>query len=202
MKILPLVKHAPIALLAASSIFLNTVLIARVVRQQEIIVGLTPPPVLPVGKSVGPVEATTLDGRPVTLATTSRVGRLYYVYSASCGWCVKNAENMRVVIDAARARGFEVYALALSATDAATFLESHRTRADILLPTAATREGYHLGGTPQTLLISADGKVLKNWRGAFVGKTAEEVESYFQITLPGLPSPMPVADATSPSQSR
>lgn len=47
-----------------------------------------------------------------------------------------------------------------------------------------TRTAYHLGGTPDTIVVSVDGKVIKHWQGAYVGLTKEEVESYFGVRLP------------------
>ena len=47
-----------------------------------------------------------------------------------------------------------------------------------------TRSIYHLGGTPDTIVVSSDGKVIKHWQGAYVGSTKYEVESYFNVTLP------------------
>ena len=53
----------------------------------------------------------------------------------------------------------------------------------------ATRESVdrlHLGATPQTLVVSADGTVLRNWLGAFTDEIGTEVESLFDVDLPGL----------------
>jgi len=46
-----------------------------------------------------------------------------------------------------------------------------------------------LGGTPQTIVISPEGLVLKNWKGAYAERVQTELEGYFQIRLPGLTSP-------------
>jgi hypothetical protein len=45
---------------------------------------------------------------------------------------------------------------------------------------------YKLGGTPQTLVVSEDGKVMKNWKGAYMSNIQKEVEDYFHIDLPGI----------------
>ena len=45
---------------------------------------------------------------------------------------------------------------------------------------------YRLSGTPQTIVVSSRGEVMKNWNGAYVGDVKHEVESYFGIILPGL----------------
>ena len=40
--------------------------------------------------------------------------------------------------------------------------------------------------TPQLLVVSQTGKVLKHWRGALQSGTKTDVESYFGVSLPGL----------------
>ena len=49
-----------------------------------------------------------------------------------------------------------------------------------------TIQALGLGGTPQTIVISPEGLVLKNWPGAYREQTQREVEDYFQVRLPGL----------------
>jgi len=46
----------------------------------------------------------------------------------------------------------------------------------------------NLVSTPQTLVVSPNGKLLKHWRGAFAGKIQAEIEQYFGVKLPGLGS--------------
>jgi hypothetical protein len=43
-----------------------------------------------------------------------------------------------------------------------------------------------LESTPQTIIISPDGRVMKNWVGAYGESLRPEVEAYFGIKLPGL----------------
>ena len=60
-----------------------------------------------------------------------------------------------------------------SQNDVARFVgksRSHVANTLRLLQLSETIKAYKLGSTPQTLVISRDGKVLKNWVGAYVGK--------------------------------
>jgi hypothetical protein len=57
-------------------------------------------------------------------------------------------------------------------------------------PTDDVKLKYRLGGTPQTIVISTDGKVLQNWVGAYADKQQMEVEKFFGLTLPGLTPPL------------
>jgi hypothetical protein len=53
-----------------------------------------------------------------------------------------------------------------------------------------TLKAYKLGSTPQTIVISPEGKVLQDWAGAYVGDQKSQVEAFFHVTLPGIrPSP-------------
>jgi hypothetical protein len=53
-------------------------------------------------------------------------------------------------------------------------------------PTPETVRALGLGSTPQTILISPEGEVLKSWAGAYVGRVRPEVEVFFGVNLPGL----------------
>jgi hypothetical protein len=48
------------------------------------------------------------------------------------------------------------------------------------------KTSYKLAGTPQTIVMSTDGKVIKSWTGAYSGPLKTEIEEYFNVTLPGL----------------
>ena len=49
-----------------------------------------------------------------------------------------------------------------------------------------TIKTYKLGGTPQTIVVSQDGRVLQDWAGAYVGRQKDEIEAYFHVKLAGL----------------
>lgn len=51
---------------------------------------------------------------------------------------------------------------------------------------SGTKSIYKFSGTPQTLVISKEGKVLKVWNGAFMNDLQKEIEGYFHLSLPGL----------------
>ncbi len=50
-----------------------------------------------------------------------------------------------------------------------------------------TLKTYKLGGTPQTLVISSEGRVQKTWMGAYMGDTKKDIEAFFNVRLPDLP---------------
>ena len=51
---------------------------------------------------------------------------------------------------------------------------------------AETITSLGLGSTPQTIVISPEGKVVKLWTGAYVERLQPDVEGYFGVRLPGL----------------
>jgi hypothetical protein len=57
-----------------------------------------------------------------------------------------------------------------------------------------TLKTYKLGGTPQTIVVSPDGRVLKDWVGAYAGDQKSQVEAFFHVSLPGLKE-LPKAEA-------
>jgi hypothetical protein len=50
------------------------------------------------------------------------------------------------------------------------------------------KQAYKLSGTPETIVISPEGRVLQTWMGAYVGEQKSQVEAFFHTTLPGLRS--------------
>jgi hypothetical protein len=45
-----------------------------------------------------------------------------------------------------------------------------------------------LGATPQMIVISPDGKVVKNWVGVLAEGQLKDAEKFFDVGLPGLTS--------------
>ena len=53
-------------------------------------------------------------------------------------------------------------------------------------PSQETIDVFHLGATPETLVVSTEGKLVKNWTGSYAAGVQKEIEAYFDIRLPGL----------------
>lgn len=179
-------KQSPVVLLAVASLVLNVALSARVLRQQQVIRSLTPPPIVKLGAVAGAVTGTDPAGKSVRIEPRSANGTLLYVFAPTCGWCKRNSDNIRAVVGAARQRGMDVYAVSLVEKGAQEYLASHHLDVPLLVPSDATREAYGMSGTPQTIVLSSDGAVIRNWKGAYFNKTGADVEGFFRIRLPGL----------------
>lgn len=39
---------------------------------------------------------------------------------------------------------------------------------------------------PQTIVVSAEGRILQSWMGAYAGEQRKAIEAYFHVSLPGL----------------
>jgi hypothetical protein len=53
------------------------------------------------------------------------------------------------------------------------------------LPFSVT-SAYKSSGTPETIIISPEGRVVRAWPGAYTGQFQHEVENFFNVSLPGL----------------
>jgi peroxiredoxin len=186
-KLRDIVDKGPVILLLTSSIVLNVALAAKIVRQNQVITRLTPAPVLKPGTQFGLISGKRPDGNPVSVEPGGDRGTVLYVFAPACGWCVRNSDNINVVVRAARQQGLRIIGMSLDEKGIDKFVTDHGLSADlVIIPDEAVRARYGLSGTPQTIVLSDDATVVKNWRGAFVAKTAEDVSRYFDVKLPGL----------------
>jgi Redoxin len=113
---------------------------------------------------------------------------LMYVFSPTCGWCKRNHANLKKLIEDA-AGAYRIVGLSLS-PDVADYLKDAQLSFPVVYvrPSAEMVATYGLGTTPQTLVISREGTIIKAWDGAYIGQTKKDVEGFFKITLPGLES--------------
>ena len=142
---------------------------------------------LPIGTAVSPLKAHSLDGREATISYKDGEQPLViYVFTPQCPWCRRNLANLKTVL----ARNHDSYRfVALSLSDKG--LEQYLADKQIDIPVFANpaeeaRQQYRLGSTPQTIVVSTDGKVLQNWVGAYTGGGRVEIEKFFGVNLPGL----------------
>lgn len=143
---------------------------------------------LKVGDVVPPIEGKSLDGAPLRVDYGKGDGRptVVYVLSPGCSWCRRNARNIETVIkrDSGRHR-FVVVSLHTEGLQelAKTLPSGIELVAEV---SAESRKRYFFGPSPQTLVISDEGVVLRHWNGAYDREVAEQVATYFNVVLPGL----------------
>jgi hypothetical protein len=139
------------------------------------------------GMTVQPITATSLSGKIETFNyADSGKPTVFYVFSPSCVWCERNNQNINTIVRL-KGESFRFVGISLVNDGLSGYAESHQVGFPIyksLKPEYVEMLG--LGTTPQTIIISPDGHVLKNWVGAFSGAVQPQVEEFFNVRLPGL----------------
>lgn len=142
---------------------------------------------LHVGATVPPITGTTADGQQTTIVYEG-TGRptILYVFRPQCIWCARNINNVRALV-ATKGDEDRFIGLSLSEDGLTTYLASHQLTIPVVTHLSLeTIKAYSLGATPQTIVVSPHGQVVRNWPGAWTGKQKADVEGVFHVTLPGL----------------
>ena len=167
------------------------VLLARRVNSLKALVGLIKSEArLAQGDTVPPIVARDPQGHTAVLDYSStRVPTVLFVISPTCGWCTKNIMNMRALADRAGDR-YRFVGLSLSSEKLGEYVAENKLQFPVYtdLPYLPMKD-YKLGGTPQTIVVSPKGEVLKTWSGAFAEGLQKDVETYFGVNLPGIMDP-------------
>ena len=141
------------------------------------------------GTKVDPITAVGPDGKPLTISFDSvDKPTVFYVITPSCIWCKRNQVNIEKVAEA-KANDFRFIGLSLAESGLKEYVEEHHLK--LPMYTGLTKEtigALGLGSTPQTIIVSPKGQVLKVWMGAYIQELGPEVEAYFGVQLPGLTS--------------
>jgi hypothetical protein len=178
---------ALLSLLLIASVALNVALAMRLQRDAA---RRTTPNVqgLATGQAVAALVGEVRVGaetRPQRYEPRGTQGTLIYFSAAQCKW---SQQNLPTFIEYARqAQGrYRIVAVDLTPDlkkDQASHLDS--VPADLVLRnlTPESRQAARVLGTPETLLLSPDGKVLRVWLGAYVSDdTKRELSSYLSGT--------------------
>lgn len=147
----------------------------------------SPPPALPVGTSVQPLKVNSLEGRQEVISyADSQVPIVLYVFTPECAWCTRNLDNIKSL--ASQKQGaYRFIALSLANNGVKEYATQSRLDLPIFIGLSEeARQEYKLGTTPQTIVVSPEGKILQNWIGAYVGRQQAEIESFFGVHLPGI----------------
>lgn len=110
---------------------------------------------------------------------------LIYVLSPRCPWCRRNFTNIKSLAQATEGR-YLVVGLSVAQGSPAPGDFSGYPFPVYSDPSAAVLASYKLGGTPQTIVVSTDGRVLQSWKGAYEGEVSDSIEHFFSVKLPGL----------------
>ena len=142
---------------------------------------------LEAGAAVPSITARRLDGKSetITYADSTRP-TVIYVFTPQCIWCTRNLDNFKTLVDQ-MSKDYRFIGISLSKEGLEKYVADHQLTFPIYTDVPKeTGEAYKMGGTPQTVVISPQGKVLQNWIGAYAGEQRSQVEKYFDTTLPGI----------------
>jgi hypothetical protein len=142
---------------------------------------------LSVGDSVQPIVVHSLDGTPATITFSDHtLPTILYVFSPQCVWCTRNFDNIKAIENGLNGK-YRFIGLSMSAVSLEEYITSNNLSFPVYKePDQRSIIDFKLGGTPQMLVISQDGKVVKNWHGAYSGDQEKDVENFFGISLPGI----------------
>jgi len=139
------------------------------------------------GTVVQPITVSDLNGKQERLFFND-VGKptVLYVMSPTCKWCERNMQNIKM-LSGPRGEAFRFIGLSLSGENLKEYVDSNHFTFPIYKdPSAGSVRALRLVNTPQTIVISPEGRVLKNWVGAYGEQLRPEVEAFFGVKLPGL----------------
>jgi thiol-disulfide isomerase/thioredoxin len=174
-----------VGLLALSAVT-NVLLVFKVRQLRGTVSALKAEDATTTGMHLPPLTAQDLSGQIVTVRfdETDRP-TLLYVFTPGCGWCKKNEDNLRALASQTADR-VRVVGLSLSDQGLKEYVEQKLPTVRVVNPDARTIAAYKLNGTPETILVSSQGIVLRVWKGAYADSMQREVEEYFRVKLPGL----------------
>jgi peroxiredoxin len=165
------------------SLSLNVCLVSSRTRETFSRHQLTPGMQMPV------LRAEQLKGGTTLIAWERGVDRrpsLLYVFTPTCVWCLRNLPNL-VALSNARRSDYHIIGLSLSAAGVAEYVSANHIDFRVYINPAISSGGsLPFTGTPETFLISDDGRIEKAWYGAYQGKVKEEIEMALNVHLQGL----------------
>lgn len=171
----------------ALSAIMNVLLILKVRSEQKFIVELKQQNRLQVGQEVPNIAGKTIDDKPIEVNfAAAHKPTILYVFTPTCGWCQRNFENMTTLRHGVEDR-YVFVGISLTDKDVAEYVKAHSIDYPVVTGLSeVTRTAYKLGGTPSTIVISPENKVLKAWTGAYNAPLQTEISNYFNVKLPGL----------------
>jgi peroxiredoxin len=142
---------------------------------------------LGVGMVVQPITTKRPGGEREVIAYQGQRPTVLYVFSPQCEWCARNIDNFRTIVGKAN-QEYRVIGLSLSEEGLEDYVASNHLDIPVYVASKDVQKQYRLGVTPQTLVISPEGRVLKDWAGAYAGQQKSQIEHFFHLKLPGLRS--------------
>lgn len=140
---------------------------------------------VPAGTPMPALEGVDMAGKKIRVAYAGMLPTILYHFSPTCSWCERNRENLRSLIQETAGR-YRVIGIS-AARPTAEFMRERQFDFPVITGISPdAMRAYGLGGTPQTLVVSPEGRLIETWTGAYVHDQAKAIERFFSIQLPGL----------------
>jgi peroxiredoxin len=172
------------------SLFFNLLLSRKVASLKEFVQILRTERQLKTGDLLPSFIAKDVSGSPgVVDYRGHNKPTVLYIFVPDCDACQRNLPNIKALSNDTR-EAYRFVGLSLTSDKLADYVRQNNFAFPVYteLPFFTTST-YKLGGTPQTIIVSQEGRVLKNWMGSYEGTLEQEVEDFFQIQLPGVSQP-------------
>lgn len=138
------------------------------------------------GERIAQLTVKRLDGteQAISFSDTDRPTVLY-VFSLTCVWSRRNADRVQALAKATSSTHRFIGLSLRDVVDAPLDAEQQKLGFSVFKGVSSeTVKSMGLGSTPQTIVVSPQGIVLKNWVGFYDGELKNQVESYFRVPLP------------------
>jgi peroxiredoxin len=154
--------------------------IAHLKSELSSVRGLSP------GDLAPPIRANDIDGQPATITNVEgNSPSIIYIFTPSCAWCIRNLNNVRALFINTK-KNYRFIGLSLSSVGLREYVSQYRIDFPVYSDPIGPSALAYKGGTPRTVVVSAEGRILKAWFGAYSEGIQEEVEEYFKTHLPGI----------------
>ncbi len=176
-----------LTLLLFASLATNLGLGVEVSRLRSVVAALKAGGGLQGGTVLPDMPAFNTSGRSVTVRfRDSALPTVLYVFSPACKWCARNMPNLKALQGSAPGR-YRLVGISLHPAG----LEQYSARHGLDFPIVTSVDPkfvsrYHLGGTPQTIVVSPAGRVIQSWTGAYDAEIRGQVERALGVVLPGM----------------
>ncbi|MFT4114905.1 TlpA family protein disulfide reductase [Silvibacterium sp.] len=170
-------------ILFAVSIALNFFLIGRV---HQLTHKASNGQLLTIGAQVPDIHAQTVDGVPGKVVyASSSVPTVLYVFTPQCMWCKRNLPDLHALANQAGGK-YRVIGISLTDRDLKQYIATQHLDFPVYTHLDSdTMAKYQMGGTPATIVVSPDGKIVNSWVGVYGDNIKNKIESTLSISLPG-----------------
>lgn len=132
------------------------------------------------GRVVQSVDVLTVEGGTTKLAIAGSEGLVLYVISPVCPYCEQDCNNIRSI--AAKKQKTRFVGLSTQGRNLDTFLRGCQLPFPVYVASSSSlADPSDLNVTPQTIVFSSEGAVLRNWVGMLTGERMREAMSFFKI---------------------